>query len=518
MTVSKLSISLETAWRIVENWEHADSLGHAMAMSGIKNKDPRSWNRHRRSAEELTGETLPPINDKHATHKNIVCPSTLDLSKARKHKDFIVTSLTNNSPIAKCFLKSLELFAERVSGQLLVVPVKYHNKEVIKDDDYFSWDSLIYKYALLKDLNIGKNLVISAHRMRPTVVNPLAGKQALSGTRSAVYGHPQIALDSVATPKDEMPKMMMTTGSLNKGVYSATNDGGKAAFNHSIAAVYVKKVGSKFFFIQLMWDGEGFQFLNEYWTPEGVELRDIGAIVHGDIHADHEIKSITKSKLRLIDKLKPHSQVFHDLHNQSVGSHHNNLVANMQLADQGRLRVDDEVKLSIDYIERLGKGTKNYIVGANHNDHLDQWLNKYKPQNDPINARFYGWLLEKIGKGKSALQVCFDEWGCKEHYEFASRNKRLDLHGIDCSQHGDKGANGSRGSAVGFARSMLKTMIGHGHFLKIYQGCWQVPTSTDLMEYASGYSNWCIGEGLIYTNGKRALIVHINGKTIADYV
>ena len=516
--MAKTVCSVATCLRIAENWEHAESLGHCMQMSGIKTKDPRKWNKYRRQTEEVIGRKLPSINDASCTHIDIECPTTLDLPKARKHKDFIITSLTNNSPIAKGFLETLEMFTDRVDGQLLVVPIRYYNKDKMSEIAETAWDTSVYKYALTKDLNIGQNLVISGHRMRPTVVNPLAGKQALSGTRSAVYGHPQIALESVATPKSELPKLMMTTGSLNKPVYSATNDGGKAAFNHSIAAIYVKRVGSKFFFIQLMWDGVGFHFLNEYWTPEGVENRNIGAIVHGDSHCDQEIPKVTKSKLRLIDRLKPERQVFHDLHNHSVGSHHNNLVTNMQLAEQGRLKVDDEVKMSIDYIERVGKGTKNYIVGSNHDDHLDQWANKLDPKKDPINARFYGWLLSKLGQGKSALQVCFDEWGCKEHYEFASRNKRLDMWGIDCSQHGDKGPNGSRGSAVGFAKTMLKTMIGHGHFFAIVKGCWQVPTSTDLMEYAQGYSTWMIGDGVIYTNGKRALIAHINGRTIADYV
>jgi len=473
----------------------------------------------RRKAEELTGVKLHPHNDKHSTHNEIACPTALDVSKARKCKDFVITSCTNDSPLVKPFIEALKLFIESRNGQLLIVPVRYQNRDAMHDVDGYNWDSDIYPYALTEDMSLGRNMVISSHRMRATTVNPLSGKQALSGAKSAIYGHPQMALELVGTPKDELPKVMMTTGSCNKAQYSSSDAGGRAEFYHTIAAVYVKKVGAVVHYTQIGWDGLGFYFLNEYWSDVGLISQDArSSIAHGDIHTWYEIPAVTKSKLRLKKRLNPISQYFHDLHDGHIGSHHSTIRERVEQALNGDVSVEKEIRMSIDYIERLGAGTNNYIVGSNHNDHLDQWWASYNPQKDPYNMKFHGWLSSVlIGSNKCALHACFDEWGCNAHYEFISRNKRHPEAGIDMSQHSDKGVNGSRGSIRGFAMTMLKTVIGHGHSKGINKGSWQMGTSTDKMTYANGYSTWTLTDCIVYPNGKRALIDHINGKSIADY-
>lgn len=507
------------ALKLAEVWDNSSSLRDACLRAGSKTKDPRNMNRLRRKAELVTGRELDPHNEKNSTHNTIECPSTLDLKSARKHKDFIITSLTNDSPLVKPFLEALRKFAEHRNGQLLVVPVRYQNRDAMHSTEGYKWDEAIYPYALTKDLNVGRSLVISAHRMRATTINPLSGKQALSGQKSAIYGHPQLAMELVGTPKDELPKVMMTTGSCNRAQYSSSDAGGKANFYHTIYAVYVKRVGSKFHHTQLGWDGGGFYFLNEYWTQEGLQDESCrSSIAHGDSHVWYEMPEVTKSKQRLIKRLNPISQYFHDLNDQHIGSHHSTLRERAEQALKGQISVEQEVRMSIDYLERLGKGTKNYIIGSNHNDHLDQWWERFEPKKDPYNMKFHGWMSSvMLGTDDFALKACFDAWGCNVHYEFLSRNKRHSEQGIDMSQHGDKGTNGSRGSAKGLAKTMLKTVIGHSHTPAIEKGCWQIGTSTNLMSYANGYSTWMLTDGIVYPNGKRALLNHIDGKTIADY-
>ena len=513
----KYSISLARAKKTAAAWDEATSLSDAIKRSGYSNQDARNNNRVRRATEEMLGIKLTAHNDKNSTHDEIECPSTLDIRAARKCKDFVITSLTNNSPLIKPFLFALKKFIEARNGQLLVIPVRYQNPNAVHSTKGYFWDDTIYPYALTKDLNLGRNLVVSAVRLNATSVNPLSGKQALGGQKSVIYGHPQLAMELVGTPKDETPKVMMTTGSCNKARYSSSDRGGKAYFYHTAYAVYVKRVGSKFHHTQLGWDGSGFHYLDEYWTEDGVS-EGHADIVHGDSHVSHEMPKITQSKLRLLDKIKPVTQVWHDLHNQEIGSHHATLRERIEQALIGKVSVEKEVRLSIDYIERLGLGTENLIVGSNHNDHLDQWYAKYRPERDPYNAKFHGWLGYKmLGTGNAALETCFEEWGCTVHYKFLSRNTRHSLHGNDISQHGDKGQNGSRGSAKGLAKTQNKTIIGHSHTPCIEKGCWQMGTSTDRMEYAQGYSTWMITDCLVYPNGKRALINHIDGKTLADY-
>ena len=509
-------ISVVTADKIANAWNPDATLIENMRAAGIKTNDRRNMQRHRRNAEDITGIKLDSNNPR--SHQQIDCPSTLNLTEARKHKTFVITSHTNDSPIIDSFWDSLQLFCKHKDAQLLVCPIRYQNKTAMNAVDDYRWDSRIYPYAVTKDFHLHKHLVVSGHKINATTINPLSGKHALSGVKSAVYGHPQLAMQPVGTPKDELPKIMMTTGSCNKPVYSSSEIGGKAAFHHSISAVIIHLVGKKFYFTQLGFDGEGFQFLDEYWTADGVETRH-AEIVHGDSHAYYEKKEVTKSKLRIKERVNPTTQIWHDLHDQHIGSHHSTIRERVEQALVGDVSVEKEVRLSIDYLERLGQGTKNLIVGSNHNDHLDQWHGKYKVERDPYNAKFHGWLSSVVyGTDKNCLQACFDEWGCDVHYQFLSRNKRHSVSGIDTAQHGDKGTNGARGSAKGFSITMLKTFIGHSHTPMIEKGSWQVGTSTDGMTYANGYSTWMLTDGLIYPNGKRALITHINGKSIADYL
>jgi len=512
-------ISKRMAEKLVDVWSESSSLADACRRAGFKRKDARGQNRIRRSAEELTGVKLPALNPKNASFWDIECPSSLDLKQAQKKKDFVITSCTNDSNLVKPFLIALEKFAEYRSGQLLVIPVRYRNPDGVRNNTELQWPEEIHPFALTKDLHINSKLVVSAHRLNATSVNPLAGKQALSGTKSAIYGHPQLAMELVGTPKSQLPKMMMTTGSCNRAKYSATDSGGKANFYHTIYAVYVKVVRGVFHHIQLGWDGSGFCYGDEYWTEKGLSEEPATAnIVHGDSHVWHEIAQISASKQRINDKVRPDTQVWHDLNDQHIGGHHETLREKVERALDGHLFVEEEVRMSIDYLERMGQGTKNLIVGSNHNDHLDIWHENYSPQKDPANAKFHGWLSHHLyGSGKSALEVCFEEWGCCVHYEFLDRNTLRSIKGIDITQHGDKGTNGSRGSAKGFAKTTMKTMIGHSHTPCIEKGCWQVGTSTDRMSYAKGYSTWMLVDGLIYFNGKRALVSHIKGKNIFDY-
>ena len=513
-----MNISIETATKIAEAWKDANNIREAMKMAGLKTKDKRAMFLYRRQAEEMLGIELPSLGN--TTHTEIKCPSTLDLKDAKDHDTFVITSHTNNSPIVENFLKSLENFCSAKDAQLLVVPVRYRNANAMVDVDDYLWDKRIYPYVLLNDLEFGNDLIISSHRLNATTIHPLQGKQALNGDRSVIYGHPQLSLEMVGTPNDEIPKAMMTTGSINDPQYTSSDTGGKAAFHHSLSAVVVKydKEEGVFHYTQLSWDGSAFQFFDEVWDEQGVE-KSYANIVHGDSHVYYEIPEVTQAKTRLNDRVKALKQFFHDLHDHHIGSHHATLRERIEQSLKGEVFVEEEVKLSVDYIERLGSNTENYIIGSNHHDHLDKWLDKFNPNKDPSNAKFAAWLGSIVyGTDKNCLEACFDEWGCSAHYEFVDRRKRYDEFGIDLSQHGDKGTNGARGSIAGFAKTMAKTVIGHSHTPGIKHGCYQVGCSTDRMTYSDSYSTWLLTDCLIYPNGKRALVNYIKNKSIFDYM
>ncbi len=506
--------------KLVRIWPEAASLSDACFRAGFKTPDPRGQHRIRRQAEEFLGVELPAINGKQSSSFwDIDCPSSLDIASAKKKKDFVITSHTNDSPLVKPFLKAQELFMESKNGQLLVIPVRYRNPDAFHKEDQGSWSQEIHPFVLTDDFHVSKDLVISSHRLNATRVNPLSGNHALTGRKSVVYGHPQLAMEMVGSPKKLLPKVMMTTGSCNKARYSATNAGGTAKEYHTLSAIYIKVVRGGFHYIQLTWDGTGFCYGNEYWTEGGMQaVPEAPAIVHGDSHVYHEIAKVTNSKLRVNSLLKPFAQVWHDLHDQGIGGHHETLRERIERTLKKEIFIEDEVRLAPNYLERLGADTLNYIVGANHNDHLDIWHASFDPRKDPANAKFHGWLAGVMyGTEQSALEACFNEWGCGAHYEFLDRSAPRDIYGILIQNHGDKGTNGSRGSPKGFAKTAYPVFIGHSHTPRIEKSCWQVGTSTDEMTYAQGDSTWMLTDGIIYFNGTRALINHIRGKTIFDF-
>ena len=59
----------------------------------------------------------------------------------------------------------------------------------------------------------------------------------------------------------------------------------------------------------------------------------------------------------------------------------------------------------------------------------------------------------------------------------------------------------------------VRSVIGHSHSPGIEEGCYQTGTSTFLrLEYNSGPSGWLQAHVLVHADGKRQLIIIIDGK------
>jgi hypothetical protein len=81
-------------------------------------------------------------------------------------------------------------------------------------------------------------------------------------------------------------------------------------------------------------------------------------------------------------------------------------------------------------------------------------------------------------------------------------DESLKVCGIELNLHGDKGANGSRGSAVQFKNLSSKSVVGHGHSPFRMDGCSAVGVQTLDHEYNAGLSSWGVGDVVINADGK----------------
>src|SRR5208282_1750441 len=197
-----------------------------------------------------------------------------------------------------------------------------------------------------------------------------------------------------------------------------------------------------------------------------------------------------------------------------------NAIAKM---DSGYDNVKGEVDEAIAFLkDHTPPGCQSIVVASNHDDFLRRWILTNDWKKDPENADFYldtalSMVRQtRLGKGGTEYPSPFLLW-----LERANLNNVQALHGdesfilggVELGMHGDRGPNGARGSIKNLRRVGVRSFIGHGHAPGIDEGCYQVGTSTILrLEYNHGASGWLNCHGVLNADGKRQLIIIIDGK------
>lgn len=450
---------------------------------------------------------------------------TATAAELRKAKLYVVTSAQNNTELHTPFWRALLNYCAAREAQMLVIPTHYRNPDAFHqeaDADY-TWPVEVLPYLLDRDLALSDSLMVMGDaKINATAENPLTGFDALSGQRSAIYGHAQVQMRMVATPHAALPKMLHTTGSVSKKNYSRSKAGKKGAFHHTFGALVLETSGGRFWVRELQCDSQGgFYDLHTYYSADEVTTgHRVEAVVLGDEHvkfADPEVQRATFGAGGLVETLRPKVLVRHDIHDHYSQSHHHeaDTILKVCKAHIGDWNVREELELTRQHlINTTPDDCQSWVIESNHHDHLYRWINRFDANRDPHNAPF-AWKLQ--GYLAHAIECGLDPDPFRlflQHtlppdllarVRFVGANDSALVAGIDVSQHGDRGANGSRPSAAGFARAAHKMFVGHSHTPAIEKGCFTVGTSTARMGYAKGLSSWMLTHGIIYPNGKRAL-------------
>ena len=101
------------------------------------------------------------------------------------------------------------------------MPIRYNNPSAMTSSKDCKWPAIIEPFLLSDDFKPCKGLqVMGSIKIQPTATRPLSSLDTISGTDSVIFGHPKVAMRSVATKADSMAKLMYTTGSLTKKNYS----------------------------------------------------------------------------------------------------------------------------------------------------------------------------------------------------------------------------------------------------------------------------------------------------------
>ena len=485
------------------------------------------------SNEKPSIEPDPEVVKKNAQHIN---------KKLKKRvSSYVITWAQNVTPVHQGFLSSLKNYCNHTGAVLTVIPGRYRNPTSVfsntqEESEY--WAPEVAPYLMNHRIKLNDNVIVMGDiKIQPTASQPLTGLNTITGGLSGIFGHPKLELVSVATPQNVLSKILTTTGAITVEDYTDSKAGKKGEFHHSLGACLVEIEGDEFHIRQLSATEEGSFIDLEYeYTPEGVKLagRPL-ALVMGDVHTDVMCDMCERVTFfddnGIVPTLEPEAIVLHDWYDGYSGSHHHKgkVFINYAKHHSGRNNVGEEIKRTFQRTRRWLESCNSdfYILGSNHNEHLGIWLEKGEPKNDPENALFYHSLmaamLEKVTMGATMaevpdpLKILVDKEQGLERLVFLDRSDSLMIGDIDCSHHGDKGANGSRGALRQFDAVGVKTISGHSHSPGIFGGAYRVGTNSPLhLEYNTGLSSWLNTDCLISANGKRTLITKINGKWRAN--
>lgn len=471
-----------------------------------------------------------------------------DLRELGKKKTFIFGAAVNNMRAEAGFMSAVERFAAERDAQILSCPIRYVNPRrpgetataaAMRSSPWSPefesewWDSRLHPYMIDAELRPHPLLRLMARKVQATANNPLPRKMnGRTKACSAVTGHPQLAMRTVATPGKKMPKLLYSSGAFTSpDGYSDTDAGDMAEFHHSCAAVIAEVRGSRFHLREVIWDGVSFIDIDKRYFADRIEAAPRPkALVTGDSHAPYDVDPMvsdyTYGAGGLVDQLGPEYVVLHDLANvTSVNPHDlNQRLSRLVLLAHGQAGLYEEMKALGAWIDRMPKGPQYKVVPSNHNEFIDRWLNNGEKGVEAWNAEIYHWLMWQSAKHarkhgslpNSILELAVRPHMHRDDFEFLPLENEWSLLGVLLGQHGHKGPGGARGGPTNMSGIGTRGIYGHIHGPVIWQGANFVGTNSILRpHYVHGSpSNWMWTDCLLHDNGLRQMLhlIESNGR------
>lgn len=449
-------------------------------------------------------------------------------------KRFIIVGAQNATPVDEVFWPCLLTAAEDLGAEVLVVPLRYKNATSVwsmsqRNAEY--WAKEVQPYLWSKRINLNENLTLVADmKIQPTSSNPLGRVDSMSGLNSAIFAHPKLQMRTVPTPSSRMAKFMTTTGVCTKENYTSSALGKISQFHHSFSAIYVEIVDEKEFHLTQLHFSKvtgAITHFNRWYFPDHAETAPRAlALDAGDMHIRFLDPAVEAARAELLDQVNPLWWIFNDTLDSHTNTPHHlgHPIVQQALGAAGKDNVKEEVVEALDYVQAASKKRKVLIVPSNHDDMLTRWVERedWKYMSD-ANADFYLELARKMKKKAvfdprvgvalpDAFTLLAKERKIKNVLAL-ERNESFTLAEVELGMHGDRGPNGSRGSRKNLARIGVKSIIGHSHCPGIEEGCYQTGTSTYLqLEYNHGASGWLNADVLLNADGKRQVVVYVNGR------
>lgn len=423
---------------------------------------------------------------------------------------YIITSAQMNAGVNKNLLRNIKVFAKRHNvDEILVIPMagKYKEEERLAPE--------LVEYELVNRKKLNANLVAYDTKILPQQIDPFRGMAAkLSRDYSYVLPSPKIRYKSIAN-NSKYPRALMSTGAITRPNYKMhTAHGRKANEQHQYGFVYVEIVNNTIFHAQQVEATQkgDFHYLTERYYGGRFSTQQPEALILGDWHTGDTCPKVRKKTLKMIAELKPKRVVLHDLMNGHSINHHErgDLLAELRLLRDKRMGLEHEAKMVQGELQEFGKfDCEVFVVRSNHDDFLEKYIRAKEFINDPENFMFVCQIIplildERAIPLKEMLSLVGEIPG---NVRFFQQDESYRVRGVELANHGHLGINGSRGTPRQYSRHNLKMITGHTHSPELNENGMTVGTSTKLkLGYTHGPSSWLNAHGILYSNGKYALI------------
>lgn len=455
----------------------------------------------------------------------------------KKYKRFVITTAVSGQKLHTGFLNSIKKFCKVNRAKLVVLPAHDPAHNLDNEIEWHFDPSLLDDKIVFEDTRLNSNLYISGIRVTAKQINPITGLGEISQTEgSFIAASPKQFLEYDSVSANKLPHSRMTTGACTLPNYKSSRGNSlRTAFlaqhQHTIGAVIVEVQDDNIYFttqVQAAEDGSFCHYGYEYSPKKVRQLKGVEApvLVMGDYHAGEHDETAVSAWINVINSLGVQEVVFHDMFNGvSVNPHEeDDIMLRAERARKGLNVLSNELLIASREIDRiLGLKTikKGVMVKSNHDDMIDRFLRKGKYFKDPMNFEFCGELSANLmAASKKGVRKDFFKTGLEltktpEHIskiQWLTTEDDYIVGGVHLGAHGDKAANGSRGSIKGLSKSYPKGVIGHSHSPGIFKNMFQVGTTSLLrLGYNKGASSWVHCSCLVYRNGQRQLINSING-------
>lgn len=461
---------------------------------------------------------------------------------------FIISAVQDKTEIHKDFVKQLRTYAAYLGAELMLGGFTYNKKLFEENDprvrsDKVWFDESVEDLIRHEPIELGDNLVFCAEmNTLPTAVQPLSGLDTYTGSKWGIFPHAKYQLRTIATMKDALSKQIMTTGVVTLPNYIRRKAGMKAQFHHIVGAIVVSVAPDGAFWCRPIQANDlvdgSFYDLDRYVSNGKVTTgHRPEALIQGDIHRekldpivalttwgfDVETGTVNPNIPSLSNMLRPKRRIKHDLTDFSARNHHNIKDHHFRFIahhNKHKDSVKGDLMLSATFLSAIADpDIQDIVIQSNHDNALLKWVKTADAKYDPENYEF--WLeceLRCIRAYKAGRKPFLYEEVLREMVDlpttiFVEEDSSYMVCDVELAIHGHYGANGARGSANAFNKMGPKSITAHTHTPSVTDGHMCVGVNGNLdMGYNVGLSSWSHTDGLLYPNGKRALITLMHGR------